>query len=120
MPPIASVPERFQRLLTEVAAQLKIKGSEPALELAGRLGLRRYFERQRTGDTDLAASASLDRAAQLRKEARDLSQALNEGGVQHCYFKGIALIGRFYRLDDRRLDDIDLLVESSRRNDAMA
>lgn len=120
MSPTATIPQRLTRLLSVVAAHLQIRGADPALELAGRFGLRRYFERHQTGDTDLADSKWLERAAQLRKEARDLSAALREAGVQHCFFKGIALIGRFYRLDDRRFDDIDLLVESPARNEAMA
>ncbi len=120
MSPATTVPDRFHRLLSEVAEQLKLKGAAPALELAGRFGLRRYVERHQTGDTDLAASAWLERAAQLRKEARDLSAGLRDAGVQHCFFKGIALLGRFYRLDDRRLDDIDLLVDLPGRNSALA
>ncbi len=120
MSPATTVPERFHRLLNDVAAQLNLRGPAPALELAGRFGLRRYFERHQTGDTDLAASAWLERAAQLRREARDLSAGLRDAGVQHCFFKGIALLGRFYRLDDRRLDDIDLLVDLPGRNSALA
>lgn len=120
MSPAATVPQRFSKLLSEVAAQLTLRGSDPALELAGRFGLRRYFERHQTGDTDLADSKWMERAAQLRKEARDLSAALRDAGVQHFFFKGIALIGRFYRLDDRRLDDIDLVVDLAGRNAAMA
>ncbi len=103
-----------------MAARLRLRGADPTLELAGRFGLRRYFERHRTGDADLADSKWLERAAQLRKEARDLSAALRDAGVPHCFFKGIALIGRFYRLDDRRLDDIDLLVDLAARNSAIA
>ena len=120
MCPTIAVPERFYKLLSEVAADLAIKSPEPALELAGRFGVRRYFERQRTGDSNLAASTWLERAAQLRKEARDLSAALRDAGVQHCFFKGIALLGRFYHLDDRRLDDVDLLVDLAGRNSALA
>lgn len=120
MSPAATVPQRFSKLLSEVAAQLKLRGSDPALELAGRFGLRRYFERHQTGDADLADSQWMERAAQLRKEARDLSAALRDAGVRHFFFKGIALIGRFYRLDDRRLDDIDLVVDLAGRNSAMA
>jgi hypothetical protein len=120
MSPVATVPHRFAKLLSEVAAQLKLRGSDPALELAGRFGLRRYFERHQTGDTGLADSVWMERAAQLRKEARDLSAALRNAGIAHFFFKGIALMGRFYRLDDRRLDDIDLVVELDGRNEAMA
>lgn len=120
MSPAATVPQRFFKLLIEVAAQLKLRGPDPALELAGRFGLRRYFERHQTGDTDLADSQWMERAAQFRKEARELSAALRDAGVQHFFFKGIALIGRFYRLDDRRLDDIDLVVDLAGRNAAMA
>ena len=120
MSPAASVPQRFFKLLAEVAAQLRLRGAQPALELAGRFGLRRYFERQHTGDTELAENTWVERAAQLRKEARDLSAALRGAGVQHCFFKGIALLGRFYRLDDRRLDDVDLMVDLAGRNEAIA
>ncbi|MBI2403037.1 MAG: nucleotidyltransferase family protein [Gemmatimonadetes bacterium] len=120
MSPVATVPQRFFKVLSEVAGQLKLRGSDPGLELAGRFGLRRYFERHRTGDTDLADSQWLERAAQFRKEARDLSAALRDAGVRHFFFKGIALLGRFYRLDDRRLDDIDLAVDLAGRNAAMA
>lgn len=120
MSPVATVPQRFYKVLSDVAAQLKLRGANPALELAGRFGLRRYFERQQTGDTELADSIGMERAAQLRKEARDLSAALRGAGVQHFFFKGIALLGRFYRLDDRRLDDVDLMVDLAGRNEAMA
>jgi hypothetical protein len=120
MSPTLAVPERFYRLLHEVAPDLGIRGPAPALELAGRFGVRRFFERQQTGDSDLAASTWLERAAQLRKEARELSAALRDAGVQHCFFKGIALLGRFYHLDDRRLDDVDLLVDLPARNSALA
>ena len=120
MAPTLSGPQRFYRLLNDAAADLEIRGFAPALELAGRFGVRRYFERQQTGDSELAVSAWLEHAAQLRKEARDLSAALHDAGVQHCFFKGIALLGRFYHLDDRRLDDVDLLVDLPGRNSAQA
>jgi hypothetical protein len=68
----------------------------------------------------LESTGWLERAARLRKEAREVSRELEAERVQHCFFKGIALLGRFYQLDDRRLDDIDLLVEFRQRNAALA
>jgi hypothetical protein len=120
MCPAIAVAERVYRLLSEVAEDLGLRGPVPALELAGRFGVRRYFERQQTGDSELAASTWLERAAKLRRESRDLSAALSKAGVPHCFFKGIALLGRFYHLDDRRLDDVDLLVDLPGRNSALA
>jgi hypothetical protein len=118
--PLIGVAERFYRLLTEVAGEVEIRGPDAALQLAGRFGLRRFFERQIKGDTEMQESNWLDRAARLRKEARDLSAALEGAHIYHCFFKGIALIGRFYRIDDRRLDDIDLLVGEGDRNATLA
>ena len=120
MSPVSTVPERFHRILTDVAERLAIRGPDPALELAGRFGLRRFIQRHVTGDAGLQSNDWLDRAARLRKEAREVSVVLEGAGVPHCFFKGIALLGRFYRLDDRRLDDVDLLVDFSRRNAALA
>lgn len=120
MSPLMGVAERFYGLLTQVADDLRIRGTDPALALAGRFGLRRFFERQVKGDTELQENSWLDRAARLRKEARDLSAALEGAHIYHCFFKGIALIGRFYRIDDRRLDDIDVLVGEGDRNGTLA
>jgi Uncharacterised nucleotidyltransferase len=120
MSPVATAAQRFRRLLNEAGARVVPDAADPGLELAGRFGLRRFFERQVTGDTDLADNVWLERGAQLRKEARDLSQALRDAGVDHFFFKGIALLGRFYRLDDRRLDDVDLMVPVQQRNTALA
>ncbi|HXV87242.1 MAG TPA: nucleotidyltransferase family protein [Gemmatimonadales bacterium] len=120
MSPISPVPARFHRLLEDAAERLGIRGPEPALELAGRFGFRRFIQRHVTGDAELVPGTWLDRAARLRKEAREVSAELESAGVPHCFFKGIALLGRFYRLDDRRLDDVDLLVDFPRRNAALA
>jgi hypothetical protein len=120
MSPLTSAGERFQRALDEVAPRVGLKGKAPGLELAGRFGVRRFFERQATGDNELADNTWLERGAQLRKEARALSAALGEAGAPHFFFKGIALLGRFYRLDDRRLDDVDIMVDAEKRNTALA
>jgi Uncharacterised nucleotidyltransferase len=120
MSPVKTVSERFHRLLSQVGSELALKGRDPGLELAGRFGLRRFFERQATGDSDLADNTWLEHGAQLRKQARALSAALADAGVRHFFFKGIVLLGRFYRLDDRRLDDVDLMVEAEKRNTALA
>jgi Uncharacterised nucleotidyltransferase len=120
MSPVSTASERFRRLLNEAGARVAPKAPDPGLDLAGRFGLRRFFERQATGDTGLADNVWLERGAHLRKEARDLSAALTDAGVQHFFFKGIALLGRFYRLDDRRLDDVDLMVPLQQRNTALA
>lgn len=120
MSPLTSIRERFYRVLNDVAGRLRISGKDPALELAGRFGVRRFIEREARGDSELPPNPWLDRAAGLRKECRDLSRALERAGVRHCFFKGITLLGRFYHLDDRRLDDIDLLVDVVHRNAALA
>ena len=120
MSPVTTAATRFLHLLNEAGSRLTPKAPDPGLELAGRFGLRRFFERQVTGDTGLADSAWLERGAQLRKEARDLSAALRDADVPHFFFKGIVLLGRFYRLDDRRLDDVDLMVAAEQRNTALA
>lgn len=120
MSPLSPVHERFYRVLTDVAEQLKLRGPDPALELAGRFGLRRYAERHVTGETDFRPSLWLEQGARLRKEARVLSRALTDAGVKHCFFKGIAVMGRFYRIDERWLADVDLLIDPSDRTAAVA
>ncbi len=120
MSPAVTAAERFLHLLDEAGSRLTPKTPDPGLALAGRFGLHRFFERQATGDTDLADNLRLEHAAQLRKEARDLSAALSDSGVAHFFFRGIALLGRFYRLDDRQLDDVDLMVPVEKRNTALA
>jgi hypothetical protein len=120
MSPLTTAAERFLRLLNDAGSRVAPKAPNPGLELAGRFGVRRFFERQATGDRDLSDNDWLDRGAQLRKEARDLSAALQRAGVPHFFFKGIALLGRFYHLDDRRLDDVDLMVRFEQRNTALA
>jgi hypothetical protein len=111
MSPRAAVHERLYRTFTDVADRLALRGPDPALELAGRFGLRRFVERHVAGSDQLPPSRWLEQGARLRKEARRVSRALDEAGVRHCFFKGIALLGRFYRIDERRLADIDLLVD---------
>lgn len=120
MSPVTRVHERLYRILGDVARRLKLRGSDPALELAGRFGFRRFLERHRTGDDDFPPSHWLGQGASLRKEARAMSRALRDAGVAHCFFKGIALLGRFYRIDERQLADIDLLVDVGDSRDALA
>lgn len=40
--------------------------------------------------------------------------------IPHFFFKGIALVGRFYRIEERQLADIDLFVAPAERNAALA
>jgi hypothetical protein len=127
MPPVAAVNARLYQAFTEVARGMKLRGRDPGLELAGRFGVRRFVERHLAGgDRPEApveppeASRWLERAARLRKEARAVSRALAEAGVRHCFFKGVTLFGRFYRLDERQLADIDLLVPLDHYAEALA
>jgi hypothetical protein len=120
MSPRAAVHERLYRTFTDVADRLSLKGPDPAVELAGRFGVRRFIERHVSPDQHLPPSRWLEQGARLRKEARLVSRALAEAGVRHCFFKGIALLGRFYRIDERRLADIDLLVDVSDYSKAFA
>ncbi|MDH4046318.1 MAG: nucleotidyltransferase family protein [Gemmatimonadota bacterium] len=127
MPPIAAVNERLYRALTEVARGMKLRGQDPGLELAGRFGVRRFIERHLAGGDVPEALAEppkagrwLERGARLRKEARAVSRSLTEAGIRHCFFKGIALLGRFYRLDERQLADIDLIIDLDHYNDGLA
>jgi hypothetical protein len=107
---------RFHRLLEETAVTLQIAPED----LAGRFGLRRFAERYTSGDAELLATLWLHRTAHLRKEARAVSRALTDSGVRHFFFKGIALVGRMYALEDRRLDDMDLMIDPAVRNAALA
>jgi hypothetical protein len=127
MPPVAAVNARLYRAFAEVARGLKLRGPNPGLELAGRFGVRRFIERHLAGgdareamDEPPKPGPWLERAARLRKEARAVSRALTEARIRHCFFKGIALLGRFYRLDERQLADIDLIVDLDHYNDALA
>lgn len=127
MPPIAAVNERLYRVFTEVAHGMKLRGQDPGLELAGRFGVRRFIERHLAGGDDPAALQEppkagrwLERGARLRKEARAVSRSLSEAGIRHCFFKGIALLGRFYRLDERQLADIDLIIDLDHYSEALA
>jgi hypothetical protein len=120
MSPRAAVHERLYRTFSDVADRLRLRGPDPALELAGRFGVRRFVERHVAHDDHLPPSRWLERGARLRKEARLISRALAEAGVRHCFFKGIALLGRFYRIDERRLADIDLLVDLADYSSAFA
>jgi hypothetical protein len=120
MSPIAAVHERLYRAFTDVADRLKLKGPDPALELAGRFGVRRFVERHVSNDDGLAPSPWLEQGARLRKEARAVSRALTGAGVHHCFFKGIALLGRFYRIDERQLADIDLIIDVADYSKAFA
>ena len=54
------------------------------------------------------------------RRAAAIAAAFGDAGVPPFFFKGIALLGRFYRLDDRRLDDVDLMVPVQQRNSALA
>lgn len=110
------VVDRFHHVLADTAASLRV---DPA-DLAGRFGLRRFTERWESGDRELQANPWLHRAARLRKDARTVSAALTRAGIRHFFFKGIALVGRLYRLEDRRLDDVDLMVDPIARNAALA
>ncbi|MDH3496958.1 MAG: nucleotidyltransferase family protein [Gemmatimonadota bacterium] len=114
-----AVYERLHDVLGEVAQRLKLRGPDPALELAGRFGVRRWIERHVRNDGELPPSPWLQQGASLRKEARQLSRALTDADVRHCFFKGIALIGRFYRIDERHLADIDLLIDRADRTRAL-
>lgn len=127
MPPIAAVNERLYRALTEVARGMNLRGEDPGLELAGRFGVRRFIARHLEGGDAAEALEEppqsgpwLERGARLRKEARALSRSLNEAGIRHFFFKGIALLGRFYRLDERQLADIDLIVDLDQYGEALA
>jgi Uncharacterised nucleotidyltransferase len=128
MPPIAAVNARLYQAFTEVARGMKLRGTDPGLELAGRFGVRRFIERHLAGGDQAGvpaeppkeASRWLERAARLRKEARAVSRALAEAGVRHCFFKGVTLLGRFYRLDERQLADIDLIVALDHYSEALA
>jgi hypothetical protein len=119
MSPLANVHERLYLTLSDAATRLKLRGPDPTLELAGRFGVRRFIERHVSPDAELQPSPWLHHAARLRKEARVLSRALTDGGVRHCFFKGIALLGRFYRIDERQLADIDLLIDHADRVKAL-
>jgi len=127
MPPLAAVNARLYQAFTEVARGLKLRGADPGLDLAGRFGVRRFIQRHLEGgdaadapDEPPQDSEWLARGARLRKEARAISRGLAEAGVRHCFFKGVALLGRFYRLDERQLADIDLLVDLDHYNEALA
>lgn len=120
MSPRAALHERLYRAFREVGERLKLQGPDPAMELAGRFGVRRFLERHVVGEREPPASAWLEQAARFRKEARQVSRALGDAGVRHCFFKGIALMGRFYRIDERRLADVDLLVDLADCNRALA
>jgi hypothetical protein len=119
MSPTATVHERLYLVFSEVAARLKLGGPDPTLDLAGRFGVRRFIERQVSPGGELQPSPWLHHAAQLRKEARVLSRVLTDAGVRHCFFKGIALLGRFYQIDERQLADIDLLIDRADRIKAL-
>ena len=127
MPPLAAVTERLYQAFAEVARGMKLRGQDPGLELAGRFGVRGFIARHlEGGDAPEAleeppkASEWLERGALLRKEARAVSRGLAEAGVRHCFFKGVALLGRFYRLDERQLADIDVIVDIDHYNEALA
>jgi hypothetical protein len=127
MPPVAAVNERLYKAFSEVARGLPLKGPDAGLELAGRFGVRRFVERHVAGGDALEAVEEppqpgpwTDRGARLRKEARAISRALTDAGVRHCFFKGVALLGRFYRLDERQLADIDLIVDLDHYAEALA
>jgi hypothetical protein len=47
----------------------------------------------------------------LLRESLAASQALTEQGIEHCFLKGIVLIGGAYDLGTRMLSDVDLLVK---------
>jgi hypothetical protein len=120
MSPRAAVHERLYRVFSDVGDRLRLPGPDPALELAGRFGVRRFVQRHVTSDEGLRPSPWLVHGARLRKEARNISRALSKADVRHCFFKGIALLGRFYHIDERRLADVDLLVDLAHANKAMA
>jgi hypothetical protein len=120
MSPVATVHERLYVVLSEVAARLTLGGPDPTVDLAGRFGVRRFIQRHVSPDSELQPSPWLHHAARLRKEARMLSGVLADAGVRHCFFKGIALLGRFYRIDERQLADIDLLIDRADRVQALA
>jgi hypothetical protein len=118
--PLAAVHERLYRVFSDVGTRLGLRGLDPALELAGRFGVRRFVERHVTSGDGLPPSPWLVQGARFRKEARHVSRALTDAGVRHCFFKGIVLIGRFYRIDERQLADIDLLVDVADQSRALA
>ncbi|MBI4500497.1 MAG: nucleotidyltransferase family protein [Gemmatimonadetes bacterium] len=114
------VPARFQSLLRQTARRLNLPGEQAIIELAGRFGLRRFIERNLRQDPNSQPSPWLDRGARLRKEARAISREFTNARIQHCFFKGIALLGRFYRIEERQLEDTDLLIRATDRNAALS
>ncbi len=120
MSPVATVPERFYQALGRAAERLQLREDDPALELAGRLGIRRFIQRHASGDSDFQESSWVDHGVRLRKEVRELSGALEDSGVRHFFFKGIGLVGELYRVDDRRFDDMDVVIDPTDRSAALA
>ena len=116
----ATLQDRFRRRLDEAAQRLGLSDADPGLALAGRFGMRRYFERHETADPDNQQSLWLERARQFRKDARNVTAALTTARIPHFFFKGIALLGRFYRIEERQLADIDVFVPPAQRNAALA
>ncbi|MEX0692410.1 MAG: nucleotidyltransferase family protein, partial [Gemmatimonadales bacterium] len=112
--------ERLRRQFDEAADALGLSGPDAGLDLAGRFGVRRFFERHDTSDPDVQQGPWLQRAREMRKAAHELSRALSAEGLRHFFFKGIALVGRFYRIEERLLADVDLFIAPADRNSVLA
>ena len=120
MSPRISLPDRLYQLFGEVGRRLQLDGDDPAIELAGRFGLRKYMERHTSGETEVWTNPWQHVSSRMLDEAVNVSRVLKESGVRHFFFKGIALIDRFYRVDERLLADVDLVVHPADRSATLA
>ena len=115
---------QLHRALGDAAEGKSSRGEDAALRLAERLGIRGYLEHRLPGrvapeDTP-ATEAARARERALLEAAREITNTLSENDIQHFWFKGVPMLGRFYGPGERGLDDIDVMIDPLKRNTAFA
>src|SRR5258707_955962 len=93
------------RALGTVAERKGSRGEDAALRLADRLGIRGYIEHRFPGRPEPqetpASEAARARERALLEAAREISVTLGQNGIQHFWFKGVPMLGRFYGPGER-------------------
>lgn len=94
--------------------------AEPAVDALGVGGLMRRLVPGRLAPRPEAEAMMYRLWGELALEAgEELSGHLARAGIPHALFKGVALLGNAYQPGDISMSDVDVLVESTRADEAV-